>query len=249
MIYDLTYQLLQKELRVRYKNLSLGYLWSLANPLVYGALYYGIFKVIMKVKIENFPLFLICGLFPWQWFANSVLVGPMTFLGNSPLIKKVNFPRYLLSFVAVGQDLVHFIISIPVIVLFLYIFDNSPSLSWFVGIPVLVSIQLMLTYGANLFIATVNLFFRDIERLIQLAMTFLFYSTPVVFNLSMVPEPYKDYVYLNPVAPLIVAWRSLFMDGQILWFEIGISAVWALLIVGLGQFVYQKLSWRFAEIL
>lgn len=249
MIFDITYQLLQKELRVRYKNLSLGYLWSLANPLVYALLYYGIFKIVMKVKIENFSLFLITGLFPWQWFANSVLVGPWTFMGNAPLIKKVNFPRYLLSAVAVGQDLVHFLASIPVIILFLFIFDSYPSISWFIGIPILTLIQLVLTYGANIFIATINLFFRDMERLIQVGMTFLFYTTPVVYELSMVPEKFRNLLYLNPVAPLILAWRALFLNGELDWINMGIALIWALLLFAVGQFVYAKLSWRFAEIL
>lgn len=248
-MFDITYQLLQKELRVRYKNLSLGYLWSIANPLVYAVLYFAVFKIVMKVKIANFPVFLIAGLFPWQWFSNSVLVGPWTFLGNAPLIKKVIFPRYLLSAVAVGQDLVHFLVSIPVIVLFLFVFKNTPSIMWFIGIPLLSLIQLVLTYGANLLIATINLFFRDMERLVQVAMTFLFYSTPVVYDISMVPEKYRSFLYLNPVAPLIISWRTLFLAGELDWSNIGIASVWALLLLAVGQLVYTKLSWRFAEIL
>jgi lipopolysaccharide transport system permease protein len=249
MIFDITYQLLQKELRVRYKNLSLGYLWSLGNPLVFAILYYGIFKVIMKVKIENFSLFLITGLFPWQWFTNSVTVAPWTFMGNASLIKKVIFPRYLLSLVAVGQDLFHFLVSIPVIILFLCIYGKAPSISWIIGIPLLVLIQLALTYGANLFVATINLFFRDMERLIQIGMTFLFYSTPVVFDISMVPEKYRNLIYFNPAASLIISWRDLFLNGHLDWLNIGVAAAWAIFILGIGQFVYNKISWRFAEIL
>jgi lipopolysaccharide transport system permease protein len=246
---DIIIQLTHKELRVRYKNLSFGYLWSIANPLAYAALYYIVFKAIMKVKVENFPVFLICGLFPWQWFANSVGVAPMTFLGNAPLIKKVNFPRYLLNLVAVMQDMLHFLAALPVVVVFLFIFNKYPTLDWLVGIPILCGIQLILTYGLNLFIATLNLFFRDLERLIQIGMTFLFYTTPVVFDLQMVPELYRPYIIINPVAPLIISWRGLLLDGYINWYYCGISLVWALIILWFGQFVYKKLSWRFAEIL
>lgn len=249
MIFDLTYQLLQKELRVRYKNLSFGYLWSIANPLIHALLYYSLFKVVMKVKIENFPLFLISGLFPWQWFSNSILVAPWTFVGNASLIKKVIFPRYLLSAVAVGQDLVHFLVSIPVIVLFIYIFGGSIAPNWIVGIPVLSVIQLGLTFGMNLFFATTNLFFRDIERLIQVAMMFLFYSTPIVYEISMVPQEYRKYLYLNPMAPLVIAWRNLFLNGQLDWTNILYASGWSLVAIVIGQLVYKKLSWRFAEIL
>jgi len=249
MLLDIIIQLTQKELRVRYKHLSLGYLWSIANPLAFAFLYYVVFKQVMKVKIENFPIFLICGMFPWQWFINSISVGSWTFLGNAPLIKKVNFPRNLLSLVIVFQDLIHFYISIPIIILFLFIFDITPSWTWFLGIPLLTIIQFMLTYGLNLFIATINLFFRDLERLIGILMTFLFYFTPVIYDLSMVPIEYRDLIVLNPVAPLIICWRDLFMNGVINWNFMAYAFGWASIALVVGHLVYKKLSWRFAEIL
>ena len=107
---DLISELLRKELRVRYKHLSLGYLWSLANPLAYATLYYIVFAMIMKVKTPNYPVFLIVSLFPWQWLNNSILVGPMTFYGNAGLIKKSMFPRFLIPLVVVLQDLIHYVL-------------------------------------------------------------------------------------------------------------------------------------------
>ena len=118
---DIIIALTQKELKVRYKHHAFGYLWSIANPLAYALIYFLVFKLVMKVKVEDFPIFLISGLFPWQWMANSIGVGPMTFIGNASLIKKVNFPRNLLSLVVVIQDMIHYLVSIPIIIIFLYI--------------------------------------------------------------------------------------------------------------------------------
>ena len=247
--YDLIYELLKKELRVRYKQLTLGYIWSIASPLLYAALYYFVFKIIMKVETENYPIFLICSLFPWQWFSNSVGVGPMTFLGNAPIIKKTLFPRNLISFVAVLQDAIHFAITLPVVLLFLYIFHMTPHWSWLLYLPLLLVVQFAITYSLNLFIATVNLFFRDLERIVQLAMTLLFYGTPVLYNEQLIPEKYQWILYANPMASLMINWRNVFLRGEFNFELYGFTCLWAVALLLISHWVYRKLVWRFAEVL
>jgi len=130
---DLMIVLTQKELKVKYKSSFLGYLWSIAHPLAFALVFLVAFKIIMRIEIEDYALFLIAGLFPWQWFSNSVNASPLVFLGNASIIKKVNFPRNLMPFTQVFQDMIHFILAIPVIVLFLFIYRKSPSFSWLYG--------------------------------------------------------------------------------------------------------------------
>ena len=248
-IKDIIIALTQKELKVRYKHHAFGYLWSIANPFAYAIIYFLVFKLVMKVQVDNFPIFLICGLFPWQWIANSMGVGPMTFIGNAPLIKKVNFPRNLLSLVVVIQDMIHFFASIPIIIICLYLYGKSPAWNWVLGIPLLLIIQLIMTYSINLFTATVNLFFRDMEKLLQMLMTFLFFLTPVVYKDEMIPEQYQVFLYCNPVAHLIISWRDLLLNSAINLVSIGIATAWCLGALFIAQITYKKLSWRFAEIL
>ena len=247
--YDIIFVLTQKELRTRYKNLGLGYLWSLANPLAYSAVYYFVFKFVMKVKVDCFPLFLISALFPWQWFSNSVGVAWITYLGNAPLIKKVNFPRNLLPFVVSIQDMLHFLASVPIIFLFMGIY-GKPFSWWLIpGIPALALIQFAYTYSIGLAISSVNLFFRDLEKLIGVLMTFLFYLTPIVYSTDMVPEEYRAYTVLNPVAPLMMSWRLLFFEGRLDAGLIGMSLGYASVFLILSHLIYRKLVWRFAEVL
>lgn len=246
---DLILALTQKELKVRYKHHAFGYFWSISNPLAYAIIYFMVFKLVMKVKVDNFPIFLISGLFPWQWISNSMGVGPLTFLGNASLIKKVRFPRNLLSFVVVIQDMIHYLASIPIIIIFLYLFDMKPSFIWLVGIPLLTLIQVIATYSINLLTATINLFFRDMEKLIQMGLTFLFFLTPVVYKPEMVPERYQVFLFFNPFASLIISWRDMFLHSQLNYFHIGVSFGWAMILLAISQFTYRKLSWRFAEVL
>ena len=246
---DLVTVLTQKEIKVRYKSSFLGYLWSIGHPLAFAIVFFIAFKIVLRIKVENYALFLIAGLFPWQWFANSVNASPMLFLGNASIIKKVNFPRNIIPLTAVLQDMIHFVLSIPVIVLFMFIYHKSLSLTWLYGIPVLLSIQFIMTYSVSLMISSINLFFRDLERLTVIFMTFIFYFTPVIYPETMIPERYKPLINLNPLAPLMISWRNLFLNGTLELASLIILLAYSLIVLLLGYQVYRKLSWKFAEVL
>jgi lipopolysaccharide transport system permease protein len=245
---DLLLVLTAKEIKLRYKSSWLGYVWSVANPLAFATIYFVTFSVFMRVDIPRYPLFLIAGLFPWQWIANSTAAAPGLFLGNTSLLKKIRFPRNLLVASSVLNDGFHFLCSIPVLVLFLFLYRSAPSWSWLIGIPVLAAEQLLLVYGLALTIASLNLFFRDLERLTTLVVSFLFFLTPIVYSESMVPERFQVLIYLNPATPLILSWRGLFLAGHLDWPTIGIGYFFAALVFVVGSGIYMKLSWKFAEV-
>tara|TARA_Y100000590_G_scaffold180852_2_gene206135 strand:+ start:91 stop:858 length:768 start_codon:yes stop_codon:yes gene_type:complete len=248
-IFDLVFILTRKEMQVRYKNNVLGYLWSVLQPLSFALVYFIAFKVFMRFEMENYTLYLLTGMFPWQWFANSVNEASYTFIDNASIIKKVNFPRNLLISATIIKDAIHFILCIPVIILFCYIYNNPISITWLYGIPILMLLQTILTYGISLFIATTNLFFRDLQRIVSILITFLFFLTPIVYNIDIVPEKYKHLLAFNPIAYMMSGWRSLFLSGQLDWYAISITFVWCIVFYFIGQICYKKLVWRFAEIL
>jgi lipopolysaccharide transport system permease protein len=246
--YDLLVVLIQKEIRIRYKSTWLGYLWSIANPLAFAVLYFVAFRVFMRVQIPDYPLFLVAGLFPWQWLANSTTLAPIIFLQNATLLKKTRFPRNILVAATVLNDAIHFALSIPVVLAFLLYYGLRPSWQLLIGVPVLMLAQFMLVYGLSLGIASLNLFFRDLERLIGLVVTFLFFLTPIVYSASMVPAKYRAITYLNPVLPLFVSWRELFLSGDLSWALVAGAYAYAVLALVLGSLIYRKLVWKFAEV-
>lgn len=246
---DLVAVLTQKEIKVRYKSSILGYLWAIANPLAFAIVYFIAFKVVMRIQMEDYALFLIAGLFPWQWFSNSVNASPTVFSGNASIIKRVKFPRSIIPLTAVLQDMFHFILSIPVIVLFLFLYHRSPSLSWLYGIPLLLCIQFLMTYGISLMVSSINLFFRDLERLTGIFVTLLFFFTPIIYPETMIPEKYKPLMNLNPLTPLMVSWRNLFLNGTIEPGTLMISLIYSIFSFMIGYLIYRKLSWKFAEVL
>jgi lipopolysaccharide transport system permease protein len=241
--------LTQKEMKVRYKSSFLGYVWSILNPLAFAFIFFVIFKVVMRIQMENYTLFLITGLFPWQWFSNSVNLSPSVFLGNASIIKKVNFPRNVTVLAVVLQDMIHFILAIPVIVFFMFVYGKQPSFSWFYGIPLLLGVQLFMTYGITLAISSINLFFRDLERLTTIFTMFLFYVTPILYPVTMIPAKYRYVIDLNPLAPLMISWRSLFLEGTLKVELLATSLAYGITAYMVGYFIYKKLYWKFAEVL
>lgn len=246
---DLIIVLTQKEIKVRYKSSIFGYLWSVGHPLAFAFVFFVAFKVVMRIQMEDYALFLIAGLFPWQWFANSVNVSPMIFLTNSSIIKKVDFPRNIIPFTMVLQDMIHFVLAIPVIILFIFIYHKSISFSWLYGIPILLILQFLMTYGVCLIVSSINLFFRDLERMTSLLIMLLFYFTPVIYSEMMIPERYKDLIALNPLALLIISWRNLFLYGQLELSILMICAGYSIFTFLISCLIFKKLSWRFAEVL
>ena len=245
---DLIIVLFIKEMRVRYKSTALGYWWSILHPLAFAFVFFIAFRVVMQIQMESYPLFLIVGLFPWQWFANSVGAAPLVFLGNASIIKKVKFPGNILPLVVVLQDMTHFLLSFPVIAGFMFWYGKPLFLSWLYGIPVLLAAQFFLTYGIALVVSSLNLFFRDLERLTSIAVTLLFYLTPVVYSEAMIPEKYRGLIYLNPLAPLMISWRTLLLNGELNPRLLAVSMAYGLIFLALGTAVYRRLSWKFGEV-
>lgn len=246
---DLIIVITQKELKSKYKNNVLGYFWSIAHPLAFAVVFYIAFKIVIKIPLQDYMVFLISGLFPWQWLATSVGTAPTVFLANVSIIKKVNFPRNIIPLTIVLQDMIHFVLSIPVIVLFMLIYDITPGWIWLVGIPLLLIIQFIFIYGIALAISSLNLFFRDLERLTGIFITLAFYFTPIIYPETMIPAKYVKLVNLNPLTPLMVSWRNLFLHNQLDFMQLTISLSYALLFLAIGLIIYKKLSWKFAEVL
>jgi lipopolysaccharide transport system permease protein len=245
---DVLKMLVIKEWIIKYKSTLLGYIWSIAHPLLLAVVFYVAFKVVVKVPIENYTLFLVVGLFPWQWFMNSVSVSTWSFVANAPLIKKTLFPKYLLPLSSSILDMLHFLISIPVILVILYMFNYSPfRIEWLYQIPLMILLQLALGFSFGLIFGTLNVFYRDIDRIVSLLLTLMMYLTPIFYKLDMVPKELKSYFYLNPMVAIIELWRMIFMDGVIDINLILITLAHIVVWLSIGIVVYKKLSLRFAE--
>ena len=245
---DLIWVLVAKELKLRYHSTAFGYLWSVLNPLAFATIYFFLCKLVMRIQVEHYVLFLITGLFPWQWFSNSATASNYFFLDNRSLIKKIRFPRHFLVVAGVLNDMIHFVISVPVIVVFMLYYHIYPSAAWIVLLPLLVIVQFLFTTGVALTLASCNLFFRDLERMTLVFVMLWFFLTPVLFKVEMIPERFQWTVYANPMAPIIICWREMFLHGTAPLALLATACGWAALAFAAGWWIYRSLQWRFAEI-
>jgi len=245
---DLLLVLTGKDIKVRYKSSYLGYLWSLANPLFLALIFYFVFKVVTKVKMENYTLFLISGLFIWQWINNAIMMGTNLYISNASLIKKVNFPRNFLVIASTLSEGFNFLVSIPVIIFFMLYYGEYPALNWLFLIPIILVPTFLFVYSLSLFVATVNLFFRDMERIIGLLLTFVFYLTPIIYPLKMIPDKYQQLIFINPFAPLVITWQNLFLHSTLEIKYFMISILYAIIAFSVATYTYTKLKYKFAEL-
>lgn len=247
--FDLIVVLTLKDLKVRYKNSVLGYLWSLLHPLTFAVIFYFVFKIVVKFPVENYVAFLLSGLFPWQWIANSLIASTTVLLSNASLVKKVKCPSQVFPLSVVFQDGIHFLLSVPVIFIILSIYSISISFLQFVYVIILLFVQTLLIYGFALLFSSVNLFFRDLERLVSLSLTLIFYFTPIIYTAEMIPDSLRRYFIFNPFYSLIECWHDVFLRSQLSLDLFFISIMYALLVFIFGFLVFKKLSYKFAEAL
>jgi homopolymeric O-antigen transport system permease protein len=245
---DLILVLLAKNFKIRYKSTFMGYAWSVLHPLALALIFFMFFRIVVRVRVDAYALYLIGGLFPWQCIANTCTGSNMYFLGNASLIKKVRFQRAMLVLAGVLNESAHFAISIPVIIAFMLYYGKLPGLNWLWSVPALLVVQVLMMFGVGLAIATSNLFFRDLERLVSLVMQILFYLTPIIYPIDMVPSEYGWIFYANPFASIVICWRGLFYNAHVPPLYLGVAFLWSCALAALGLLIYRRKVWRFAEI-
>lgn len=246
---ELLYLLIQKDLKVRYKSSVLGYLWALANPFAFALVYYVAFKVIMRVEMPNYSVFLLTGMFPWVWFTNALIQATASFKNNVSLVKKVNINRAVLPLGSVVHEMVHFCFALPVLCCFIYFTGGVFHASWLWQLPLMILLQLALVYPLALVLALANVYVHDVEYIVGIGLSLLFFLTPIVYPVSMIPEIYRHLFEWSPLVALIRNWRSVFLEGSV---DVGLLAhctVVVLIISFLSLVIYRKGACKLGELL
>jgi ABC-type polysaccharide/polyol phosphate export permease len=218
---DLVRNLVARDLRVKYKGSTLGFAWSLVHPVVLAAVYTVAFRYILDVGVPHFPAFLLSGLLPWSCFATSLTHATASVADNSPLVRKVAFPRVILPVACVLSQFTQFTLMYVVIVPIAAALGPglSPAL---VAVAPVVVLQMAFTFGLSLLLATAYVYFRDTRHLVEVALQIWFWVTPVVYAVTLVPERWRHLVWLNPMAAFVTAYQRIVVDGA--WPTPGLTA-------------------------
>jgi len=211
---ELLVALVRKELKVKYKDSTLGFLWSMLNPALYLAVFYVVFSLFLRNGIPLFPIWLLSGLLVWNFFSMVLPTATGTLLANSSLVKKVSFPREVLPLSAVGAGMVHFFLQGLVLLGALAVFRHpvAPAYLWLVPIALLYLV--LLTSAIAVALSAMNVYVRDLQHLLELVLLGWFWMTPIVYPYRQVSDRLglPSFTFLaNPITPVVVVFqRSLY---------------------------------------
>jgi lipopolysaccharide transport system permease protein len=245
-------ELVRRDFQARYAGSALGFLWSFALPLWQLLLFTFVFSGILRISLfgertESFALFLFCGLLPFMAVSEGVTRATTAVTDNASLVKKLRFPVVLLVVTVVTTALLHEGIALALFLVVLAVLgEGSPaSLGW---LALAVPLQVALTVGLGLLLASLHVFLRDIGQALGLVWSAWFYFTPIVYPLGRVPEPFRGWIELNPLTALVDLYRSALLGGSptagagLLTLAVASAAIFAL-----GVVLFRRLQPAFAD--
>jgi lipopolysaccharide transport system permease protein len=206
--------LVKKDFKVRYRNMSLGVLWSVLNPLVIMAALAYVFTLIFPQKVPHFAVFLLCGLVPYNFFAMAWNTGTNSLMDNYSIMKKVMVPRALFPIGTVLGNCIHLFIQIGILVAFT-LGDGLGVNRYWLWLPYVWAMEIVFVCGLALATSAINIYIRDTRYMVESLNAVLFYFVPIFYSHDNIPRNLIVVVHYNPVAALILAQRN------ILWKEIG----------------------------
>lgn len=237
------------DLKVKYEGSTLGYLWSVLEPLMLTAVYFFVFSVVTRFgdRLKPYALFLISGILPWQWVTAVVKGSSRSLMGNASLITKVHVPREIFPLSVVASKTIEFLLSLFVLGFFAAVYRVGPSV-YLLAFPLAVLLQLVLLTGVALILAPANTLLRDIERVIGPLLRALFYLSPILYPLTTVMEsgvayPFKVLYRLNPMVGILELYRAVWYPESFQgWANVGIAALGAAGTLALGWILFARLE-------
>lgn len=243
----LIWNLVLRELKARYRGSLLGFIWTFLNPLLLMLVYLLVFSVYLRIEMENYAVFLFCGLLPWIWFSSSLIEGVNSVIEGGSLITRSMLSPEVFPAVKVLSNLINFILSLPLLFFFIIFFKIKVGFPLIV-LPIIIFAQLVFTMGIVALISALNVRFRDLQHVLGNFITLWFFVSPILYPLSSIPEGFRVYSQFNPIAIFSTAYQDIFFYNRMFnWKSMLSVSVFSIIVYIIGSVVFNKYKESFAE--
>jgi lipopolysaccharide transport system permease protein len=248
--HELLYFLTWRDIKVRYKQTALGAAWAILQPIFTMLVFSLFFGKLAGMQSDGvpYPIFAFCALVPWTFFAYGLAQSASSLVGNENLIKKVYFPRLVVPISTVLSGAVDFVLAFGVLLVMMMYYHIVPTVN-VVWIPLLVMLTVVTSLGVGLWLAALNVQYRDIRYIIPFLTQFWMFGTPIAYPSSLLHEPWRTIYGLNPMSGVVEGFRwALLGTGTAPGPMVAVSAVAAVLIMIGGAFYFRRMERNFADI-
>jgi len=234
------------DLKNRYQNTSLGFFWSLLSPLLLAAVLYFVFRHLWG-RDEDFAVNILVGVMAWQFFATSTSSSLRAIVGNAALVTRVYVPRHILVLSNVLTSLINSLLAFVALLPIILILRSTlpPTVLLF---PLVHAVYFLFLYGAGLFLSSLFVYFRDLTQIWDVLIRTLFFASPIMYPLTIIPDRLLPYYLLNPATQFIIIYRDVMVAGQLPSpYSMAVVCVFAVLAYAVGSLTFRRLERRFAE--
>jgi len=247
---ELLYFLIWRDVKVRYKQTALGAAWAIIQPLFMMIVFSLFFGRLARVPSDGipYPVFSFCALLPWQLFAHALTESSNSLVGNQNLITKVYFPRLVIPLAAVLGGVIDFLIAFAILLLLMLYYGIVPG--WAIlTLPAFLLLAIATALGVGLWLSALNVQYRDVRYTINFLVQFWLFATPVAYPSSLIPEKWRVFYGLNPMAGVVEGFRWALLGkseppGMMLW----VSVVMVVLILTGGLYYFRRMEQEFADV-
>jgi lipopolysaccharide transport system permease protein len=246
---QLLYFLIWRDLKVRYKQTALGVVWAILEPFISMVVFSIFFGGLAGVPSDGlpYPIWSYAGLVPWTFFANGLAKSSNSLVGNADLLRKVYFPRLILPTASVLSDIVDFLIAFMVLIGMMLYYGIVPRVT-IIFLPLFLLLAIITSLGSGLWLAPLNVKYRDIRFVVPLLLRVWMFATPVVYPSSLLSEPWQTLYGLNPMVGVIEGFRWALLDTDPPRSMIFLSALVAVALFGSGLYFFRQAEETFADV-
>ena len=247
---ELLYFLVWRDLKVRYKQTTVGVAWVVLQPILTTLIFSVFLGFLARVPSDGLPyaIFVFAGLLPWTFLSGALTSSGNSLVGSAHLITKVYFPRILIPIAAVGARLVDFLISFVVLAAMMAVYRVAPTANLLMLLPLILLVTL-LTLAIGLLASATNVRYRDVGVLLPVMVQLWMFASPVVYPLSLVPQRWRTLFSLNPLVGIITGFRSSVLGLEFEWAAIAVSTAITIVLLVLAVIVFRRTERYFADII